>query len=115
MITVQILEPEDIFLPDDWCRPLGIVSMSGGHSDSYSFKSMYTGAPENNSQWVRAKDVIGDCWFGSTVKKYNKACSKYVYPLEFVRGDIPKAHRLNMKGYKSLSYYTQKCQGDDDD
>jgi hypothetical protein len=37
MINVQILEANDIVDPEDWCRPLSIVSMSGGHSDYYSF------------------------------------------------------------------------------
>jgi hypothetical protein len=36
MKTVQILEPDDCVSPDDLC-PLRLESMSGGHSDAYSF------------------------------------------------------------------------------
>ena len=59
MINLQLLEAGDIVEPEDWCRPLSIVSMSGGHSDEYSCKSQYTGAPENNVKWVRVKYILG--------------------------------------------------------
>jgi hypothetical protein len=113
MITVKILEDDDIIYAEDWCRPLQIVSMSGGHSDHYSFKSCYTGAPENNAKWVKVKDAVGDCWFGKTVKKYHKAMNKFGLQWEFMRGDIPKSHRLNMKGYNSL-WEMKKSLPDDD-
>lgn len=115
MISVQILEPTDIFQKDDWVRPLGITTMSGGHSDYYSFKSMYSGAPENNIKWVRAEVIIGQLWFGKTVGEYNTMCKKYGFPLEFIRGDMPKAHQLSMKGFKSLAKVSKFLEGDDDD
>lgn len=99
MITAQFLEATDTIDENDWCRPLSIVSMSGGHSDSYSFKNMYSGTPENNAEWVRVKDVIGRPWFGSTVKAY---CRGVQARYEFVRGDVPSSHRLKMKGYNRL-------------
>lgn len=99
MITVQILEDEDTIEPTDWCRPLSIISMGGGTSDYYSFKSEYSGTPENNAKWVQAKHVLGTCWFGKTVSEYNTTGPRY----EFLRGDILKSHQLNMKGYVSLA------------
>lgn len=101
MITVQFLEATDVFQPDDWCRPLQFVTMSGGHSDDYSFKSVYTGAPENNVKWTRVRDVIGGVWRGKTVGDFNRrGFTKY----EFVRGEIPRTHRLSMGDYRSMEH-----------
>lgn len=94
MITVRILEQSDRVKPCDWCRPLHLESMSGGHSDSYSFESMYSGLPENNTKWVRVDAIMGRCWFG---KRVDELPGRY----EFVRGNIPIAHQL--RGHKSLA------------
>ena len=94
MITVQILEETDTIHPDDWCRPLALISMSGGHSDSYSFESCYSGAPENNVKWVRVKEILGECWYGKKVESLHKRLQlKY----EFCRGDLPKQHTMKSK------------------
>lgn len=102
MITVQILQAEDRIDPSDWCRPLTLCTMSGGMSDHMSFKSCYTGAPENNVQWVRVRDVIGECWFGRAVGEFNVKLP----PMEFVRGEVPVGHRLNMRDYNSIAEMT---------
>ena len=73
MIQVQILEADDAVEPEDWCRPLSIVSMSDGQSDYQSFKSQYTGAPENNVKWIKVKYILGKGWHGQTVKEIDKA------------------------------------------
>ncbi len=99
MKTVLILENTDTIGPEDWCRPLSIVSMGGGHSDYYSFKSCYGGTPENNAKWVKVKSVIGECWFGKTVNAFQTALHR---PYEFVRGDIPEGHILDMGNYNSI-------------
>jgi hypothetical protein len=97
MKTIQILEDADaVNWATDWCRPLAFVSMSGGHSDYYSFESAYTGRPCNNAQWVRVNIIFGACWDGQAVHELNKL-SRY----EFARGDIPKSHRLR-HGHKPL-------------
>lgn len=96
MITVKILEPGDHVKPTDWCRPLTLVSMSGGHSDHYSFESMYSGTPENNVRWVRVEDVFGPCWFGKPASELQTHL-RY----EFIRGTVPETHRL--RGHKSLA------------
>jgi hypothetical protein len=109
LIAVNILEEDDIIQADDWCRPLNIISMSGGHSDHYSFKSCYTGSPENNVEWVQVKHVIGKCWIGTTIKDFTRAVTRY----EFLRGTPPKKHQIDMRDYNSLSNLPNV--NDDDD
>lgn len=98
MKTIQLLETEDRVEPNDWCRPLDIVSMSGGMSDHYSFESQYTGAPENNVKWVRVKYILGKCWHGCTVKEIDRELGEFV-KYEFVRGDLPRRSVLNLTNY----------------
>jgi len=98
MLSIQILEKEDLISPDDWCRPLELCTMSGGLSDGMSFRSMYSGLPENNVKWTKVKDVIGKVWFGKTVSEF----CKNVVLTEFIRGDIPKQHQLDMKNFNKL-------------
>jgi len=101
MLTVYILEKDDIFHADDWCRPMSICSMSGGISDGYSFKNMYSGRPENNVKWVKVKNVIGKCWHDGTVGAFTKAMENCGPTYEFIRGNIPKNHQLDMRGYNT--------------
>ena len=102
-IIVELLLPTDEIRPTDWVRPLEIISMSGGHSDYYSFKNVYSGTPENNAKWVQVKCTIGKFWFGKTVGEYNRAMHNCGTQYEFLRGDIPYSHKLNMSGYTDLS------------
>lgn len=114
MLVIHMLEPTDILEPNDWCRPLQIVSMSGGHSDYYSFQSNYTGTPENNAKWVRAKCVIGKPWFGKPVGEYLEGMRELGLSWEFVRGPIPARHQLDMKGYTDLSKNPLRYEQDED-
>ena len=91
MRKIGILGKDDIIMKGDWCRPLYLCTMSGGHSDFYSFKSMYSGAPENNTKWCRVERVM-PFWIGGTVKKFEKATREYMI-YEYARGDIPQEHR----------------------
>lgn len=93
MITVNILEDTDTILATDWCRPLLLVTMSGGHSDYYSFENMYSGQPENNVLWVNTNQIIGSGWVGGTVAEYNTAMEEFGKQLEFIRGNIPSSHQ----------------------
>jgi hypothetical protein len=93
MITLQMLEDHDTILPTDWCRPLLLLTMSGGRSDDYSFTSMYTGQPENNVTWVTADQILGEGWMGETVGAYNAAVNHCGPSYEFVRGEIPATHQ----------------------
>lgn len=98
MLTIQMLEKDDIIEPNDWCRPLSLISMSGGIGDGYSFKSQYSGAPENNAKWVKVKYILGKPWHGKTVGEVDKGLGKFV-KYEFIRGSIPKDKELNLKDY----------------
>lgn len=100
MKTISILEGDDRIAEDDWCRPLRLQSMSGGMSDSYSFKSCYSGTPENNVEWCMVKYVFGEVWFGKTVS----SIAASIGPYEFVRGDVPRKHRLDMREYNTTIY-----------
>lgn len=113
MITLQLLELDDIVEPEDWCRPLSIISMSGGHSDYYSFQSAYTGAPENNVRWVKVKYILGHGWHGQTVKEIDKGLGKWI-KYEYVRGDVPKRSQLDLKDY-NITDHTKKFVGFEDD
>ena len=96
MILISILEYYDVITEDCWMRPLSLMNMSGGMSDSMSYKSQYSGTPENNVKWVRAIDQIGPHWIGKTVKEFNEFT-----PYEFAIGNIPRSHQLDMKRYSS--------------
>ena len=92
MKTLKLLEAHDTVLPEDWCRPLELETMSGGMSDSMSFTSAYSGRPENNAKWIRVKFIFGPCWYGQPVAELN---GDDATPYEFVRGDLPLAHCLD--------------------
>jgi len=98
MIKIEILEDADVIRHDDWCRPLQLVSMSGGHGEGYSFRCQYSGSPENNVKWIKVNQVLGKVWFGKTVQEYHKAVSEY-HTFEFVRGNIPDSHILKSGDY----------------
>ena len=106
MITLQLLESDDIVEPEDWCRPLSIVSMSGGHSDYYSFKNQYTGAPENNVKWVKVKYILGRGWHGKTVREIDNGLGRWV-KYEYIRGDIPQRQILSLKDYNITDHTKQ--------
>jgi hypothetical protein len=114
MITVQLLETDDHVYPDDWCRPLAIVSMSGGQSDYYSFQSAYTGAPENNVKWVKVKYILGRGWHGKTVKEIDAGLGKWI-KYEFLRGDVPKRQQLDLRDYNVTDYSTEFIKEEDFD
>jgi len=95
MKTVQILEKEDIVEGTDWCRPLQLCTMNGGHSDYMSYRSQYSGRPENNVKWAPVNKIFGAGWLGCSVESINNHLQKY----EFVRGDIPKSHILTEDDY----------------
>jgi len=90
MITINILEKTDVLKKGDWCRPLNLCTMSGGMGDGYSFKSMYSGAPENNTKWCRVERIL-PFWIGGTIKKFEDATREYMI-YEYARGDVPADH-----------------------
>lgn len=109
MKNVSILEDADKLQADDWCRPLGLITMGGGQSDYYSFRSVYSGQPENNLRWVRFGHVFGAVWHGKTAKHINDAVTaKGSQGYEFLRGEIPEDHKLDLSDYIVLKY-NQHC------
>jgi hypothetical protein len=114
MIVCKILEDDDIITGEEWCRPLSLSTMSGGHSDSYSFTSMYSGKPENNVKWVKAKYIFGQCWFNKPLFVLRKGVLNEFTNYEFLIGDIPKKHQLNMKNYNTKVYKKEENDVDDD-
>jgi hypothetical protein len=105
MITAQILESDDAVHPEDWCRPLKLVTMSGGSSDYYSFKSEYSSTPENNVKWVKVKYILGKPWHGKTVKQIDAGLGKFI-TYEYVRGDIPTRSQLSLIDYRVTDHTT---------
>ena len=90
MITIAILEKDDVLQKGDWCRPLYLCTMSGGMSDSYSFTSVYGGAPENNTKWCRVERIM-PYWIDGTIKKFEDATGESMI-YEYARGKLPKEH-----------------------
>lgn len=107
MIQVQILEDTDVVLATDLCRPLQLVTMSGGHSDYYSFESAYSGTPENHVKWCRVEQVFGPIWFNKPVNALNKIS----VPYEFMRGQPPEKHLYGKTNREKLADYEEylKC------
>lgn len=112
MKTIQLLEADDRVEPNDWCRPLDFISMSGGMSDHYSFKSQYSGVPENNAQWVRVKYILGKAWHGCTVKEIDHGLGEFV-KYEFVRGELPRRSILNLNNYNITDHTKDHCYVDE--
>lgn len=108
MRTVQILEGNDCVQPDDWMRPLCIISMGGGHSDYYDFTPT-----ENNAKWQRVKYILGKPWHGCTVQEIDKEFKEFNH-YEFVRGDIPSSHRESTKGLIDYSKHAVPDRDEDD-
>lgn len=95
MIQIQLLEEDDVINPTDFCRPLSLEYSEFG--DSIFTKATYSGSPINNMKWCRVRFILGNGWMGKKIKEYNSKDS--ITKLEFVRGQIPDSHLLNMEGY----------------
>lgn len=93
MIQIQILEPNDILKPTDYCRPLYIIPSYG---DCLNTRSTYSGTPCNNLKWTLVSNVLGECW-------WNRKCGDFLkgttIKFEFARGDIPDSHILKDDEY----------------
>lgn len=98
MKTVQILEPDDVIKPTDFCRPLTLETMNGGCSDAYSFRSQYSGTPENNIKWAPVYYCFGSCWNGRLVKEVLHRLPPY----EFLRGSPPSEHLLDLSSFDPI-------------
>jgi len=86
MRTISILEDHDILKMSDWCRPLNFTTMSGGHSDDYTFEIF--GRPTNNARWCKVSEIL-PAWTDKPISKLPDILGDY----EFIRGDIPMFHK----------------------
>jgi hypothetical protein len=87
MTPVLILGQEDEVLSGDFCRPLNI--------DATGSSCNAEGYPKNFVKWVKVSLVIPTYFCGLKVK----SLWEEGYKFEFVRGELPDAHKLDMRLY----------------
>jgi hypothetical protein len=91
MITIQLLEDNDIIQATDWCRPMVIQTISNW-SDTISFTNTYSGDPENNVKWLTAEQCC-PAWVGKRLKDFNDGMERLGVWHEFIRGNLPVKHQ----------------------
>lgn len=91
MITIQLLEDNDIIQSTDWCRPM-VINTIYPWSDTITFTNTYSGNPENNVKWLTAKQCC-PFWIGKPVKDFNNGMKRSGSWYEFIRGPIPLQHQ----------------------
>jgi len=92
MLTIQVLEKDDVVLITDYFRPLRRSADYSSYSDNWCPINSYSGRPEDHLKWVPVSDCWGTNWNSRTVKEF---CKLREY--EFIRGVIPKSHILKWK------------------
>jgi len=109
MISVSILENQDIIQEDDCVRQLSIVY--DGQSDYLATNATYGGSPINRLGWLPAKFVC-PAWVGKTVGEFRKTMlgrNRHAVEMsdyEFVRGKVPTSHyeRLSKEERKGCEF-----------
>jgi hypothetical protein len=95
MKTIKILELDDTFDMEDWCRPLYRSADFSNSSDTWLSKSTYSGTPCDHLKWAKVKQVFGNCWQGKTLREYFEGSPlDRLVTYEFIRGEIPDEHIL---------------------
>ena len=93
MISVSILEPDDVIKSTDYVRQLSLVFT--GQSDFLATTNTYNGKPMNRLGWMQAKDVC-PFFVGKTVKEFNTTPSARhateTFRYEVIRGNLPLSH-----------------------
>lgn len=84
MITIVLLEDDDIVEPNDWCRPLFNPLLN------LIDKDRLTGSPINHAEWIQVKTRYEPGWWNRPVNELNFGLLKY----EFIRGNPPIDHRV---------------------
>lgn len=98
MISVGILERDDVIREDDWVRYLDIEYI--GQSDTVMTRSTYGGSPINFFRWMTVKEARMYHFIGKTVgyvQQWLDSIEKPHQPVarwEFVRGPVPHNHRF---------------------
>ncbi len=98
MKQIMLLDNTDIVLPTDWCRPLSLTLSKFGALSEPDLSSKHLGTPINNTKWVQAAKIFDPAWFEmeSTVQSFSISLN-----YEFVRGDIPESHQLDIARYNT--------------
>jgi len=96
MISVNILEADDIIHPDDYYRPL-MRSADFSQSDSWLRRSCYGGGPLDHLRWAPVWLILGRVWWGKRYARYMDVASR---PFEAVRGNVPKENILDLTEWK---------------
>ena len=97
MVTIQLLEDDDILEPTDFYRFTRIWYM--GQSDTVETTSMYGGGVMNFFLWMRLNREYGSKgWYGKTVRAvrgFNKSTPHQPgATFEFARGPIPVKNQM---------------------
>lgn len=87
MTPIQILESQGAVFYSDFCRPLSI--------DAKSATCDSEGYPTNFTKWAPVGLVIPKYFHGLKVESLHQEGYKF----EFVRGDSPDDHRLDIRLY----------------
>jgi hypothetical protein len=109
MITVQLLEDNDIIQATDWCRPM-VIQPVNPWSDTVVFTNTYGGGPINNVKWLTAKQCC-PYWIGKKLKDFNDGMGRTGTWYEFIRGDIPEKHQYGKTRSELRAEYEEylKC------
>ena len=89
-----MLEGHDKIHKNDWVRAVDF----DGDPNIYSF---YSGRPDNNTRWLRVKDIFGPHVNGKTVDELHESFEKMVHygnqllTFEFIRGHLPEENLWN--------------------
>ena len=94
MKTIQLLEDEDLINPNDWCRPLIRSADYSNYSDAWMTSGTYDGNPLDHLKWIPVWLKLGQCWWGYKYQEYTS--NKNMTPIEFIRGNIPNTHKLDL-------------------
>jgi len=96
MISVNILENNDVIQDDDWVRQLNLIY--DGQSDTLATNGTYSGMPMNRTRWIPAR-VFCPAWIGKLVGDFREAMMTFdrheseTSDYEFVRGNVPSHHQ----------------------
>lgn len=109
MITIQLLENNDIIQATDWCRPM-VIQPINPWSDTISFSNTYSGNPENNVRWLTAQQCC-PYWIGKKVSEFNTGMKRTGSWYEFIRGDLPSKHQYGKTRSEVRAEYEEylKC------
>jgi hypothetical protein len=105
MISLQLLEEDDIIQANDWCRPMSIQPVDPW-SDTIVFTNTYGGNTVNNVKWLTATQCC-PFWIGKKLKDFNDGMESTGTWYEFVRGNIPNNHQYGKTRSELLKDYDE--------